>query len=645
VWPSFIHDLFTQHIWDNVGLQRLARFTGLFLAFAVPILLMVPWSFTGFVIAAVVIATMISVGPLPVIAVALFLLSSYTLGARVVKESPLLATLTGVGVYSFLMTVMSFFPVNYQAVWAAILFAPILFDGKKLLTEPRPRGSGLIELRPWSERCAAAFLAFVLLMHWLVVLGPEKSADGLGMHLAVAANVAHRHLYTLQPATHVWSVMPKGADFVYSIAYILGGEFAARLLNLAMLVLLVALLYRALRNTCSRAVGLFLAGLFATTPLVQLVTGSLFVENMLAAMVFGTFLAIWEFGDTGRKRFLYTAALLAGAAVATKLWAAVFLAVGAPFVLWEVLRRKALAPAFLALLLALTVGLPPYAIAWWKTGNPIYPFKNEKIHSPLLDPAVIFQDNEFRQPLTWRAPLDLAFHTHLYYEGQNGTLGFQYLLFLPLGLVACLTKSRRVIGSFAIAVGGSMLVLGSEPNVRYLYTALPFLFIPFGALLNKPRPTLIALAAVCGALNLYFLPGSSWYHKDFHVRSPFSAAARERYMRDNIPIRSAIEQFNRQHPGANLFEANDEDLADPLGDVYAGGWHQYNNLVRLRQAKSLPALAALFQEWNVQYISSRKNDPNDPRDPPLMSDFLDRCTALEFQVDQIRVSRVDGCGN
>ena len=37
--------------------------------------------------------------------------------------------------------------------------------------------------------------------------------------------------------------MPKGADFAYSVAYLIGGEFGARLWNLAMLLLLQGLLY------------------------------------------------------------------------------------------------------------------------------------------------------------------------------------------------------------------------------------------------------------------------------------------------------------------------------------------------------------------------------------------------------------------
>jgi len=641
-----LQNLFAQHIWDTVGLQRLARFTGLLLAVAVPLLLMVPWAFAGLVFLFVALASAISVGPLPVIAVALFLVSSCTVGSRLAGESHLLSTLTGIGIYVFLMTVLSHFPVNYPAVWASILLAPILLDWRSVRRRARS-WIALVqsaELRCWRERCAAAFLAFVLLMHWLVVLGPEKSADGLAMHLAIATNIAHRHAFTFEPAVYVWAAMPKGADFAYSIVYQIGGECGARLLNFAMLLLLLALLYRALRST-----SIFLPALFATTPLVQLVTGSLFVEDTMATMVLGTVSAIWAFGETRRTGFLYAAAILGGTALSVKLGALSFLLFALPFLIWEIAKlRPPVAACALALFLFLIAGLPPYAVAWWKTGNPIFPFRNEKIHSPLLDPTVIFQDNEFRQPLAWTNPFDLTFRTHRFYEGQNGTLGFQYLLFLPLGFLAVfLTKSRRAVSAIVIATGAAILILRSEPNARYLYAAMPLLFVPFGELLSSPktdralRGILLALAGVCAALNLYFLPGSGWYHKDFHMRSPFSQAARERYLREYIPIRPAIAQFNRAHPGASIFLANDEDVADPLGDVYQAGWHQYNHLMQLRKARTLPEMTTQFEEWGVYYFAWRKTDPGEQRDPPLLDHFLENCTVLEYQVDQIRLSRLD----
>ena len=132
------------------------------------------------------------------------------------------------------------------------------------------------------------------------MLKPEASADGLSMHLAIPANIAANHAMTFDPGRYVWAVMPMGADFTYSIVYLLGGEMASRLLNFTILLVLLGLLYAALRRWVSPGLAWLLVTLFATTPMVQLVTGSLFVENLLAAMIFGAMMAIWSFGESGR---------------------------------------------------------------------------------------------------------------------------------------------------------------------------------------------------------------------------------------------------------------------------------------------------------------------------------------------------------
>src|ERR1019366_8588941 len=112
----------------------------------------------------------------------------------------------------------------------------------------------------------------------------------------------------------------------------LGGEMAARLLNFALLLVLLGLLHAAVRRSVSPGVGWLLLALFATTPLVQLVTGSLFVENLLAAFLLGMMTALWRFSESGERRFLYLAAALGGTAVASKF--------GAMAVLVPVLRSE-----------------------------------------------------------------------------------------------------------------------------------------------------------------------------------------------------------------------------------------------------------------------------------------------------------------
>ena len=109
-----------------------------------------------------------------------------------------------------------------------------------------------------------------------------------------------------------------GGDWAYSIVYLLGGEYAARMLNFAMLLIAEACCTRRVRRWVSPAAAFLLAASFAATPLVQLVTGSLFVENFLTAVVLAMVTVVWLFAEAGERRWLFAAALLAGTAVTTK---------------------------------------------------------------------------------------------------------------------------------------------------------------------------------------------------------------------------------------------------------------------------------------------------------------------------------------
>ena len=220
------------------------------------------------------------------------------------------------------------------------------------------------------------------------MLKPEASADGLAMHLAIPANIAANHMLTFDPARYLWAVMPMGADFTYAIVYLLGGEMAARLLNFAILLVLLGLLHAAVRRWVSPGVAWLLVTLFATTPMVQLVTGSLFVENLLAAFLLGMMTALWRFGESGERRSLYLAAAFGGTAMAIKFGAIVILAPALACAAVEVWRRRKQTGVRWALAagLLLLAAAPPYAIAWIKTGNPVFPFANDRFHSRQLDP-------------------------------------------------------------------------------------------------------------------------------------------------------------------------------------------------------------------------------------------------------------------
>ena len=146
-------------------------------------------------------------------------------------------------------------------------------------------------------------------------------------------------------------------------------------------------------------------------------------------------------------------------------------------------------------------------------------------------------DERFKRPLTWNTPYDLTFRTNLTYEGQNGSFGFQYLVFAPLGLAALLVAPRRrdVLSAVAVALGAAAIIMRTQPNARYLYSALPLLSVPFAALLAWSASTrwlyrgLLAFVVACVAMNMRFMPSASYYHRDFCLRLPFSRAERDRF--------------------------------------------------------------------------------------------------------------------
>ncbi len=636
------HPLFAQQIWVSAGLKHLARYSGWFLAVAAPLLLMVPWLFAPLICASVVCLSAAAAGPMAVFAVSFVLLSAHALGRRLLGTSGACATLLGLSVYLLIMNLTARAPVNCWWTWGIVLALPIAADwrGAWRTVVSLADWVGSAELRSGSLRLGIAALIFTLGAHWLVVLKPEKSADGLAMHLAIPANIAAHQAMTFDPARFVWAVMPMNADWAYSIVYLFGGEYAARLLNFAFLLIALALLESMLRPLLSPAVRALFLVLFATTPLVQLVTGSLFVENLLTALVLGTMAAIWRFSDTGESRHFLAAMALGGTALATKFGAISFLMIAVPFALYELWRRrgKRLGLAFAGAGLLAICALPPYTVAWEKTGNPLFPFLNEKIHSPLIDPGAQFRDNEFRMPLTWRTPYDLTFETHRYYEAQDGAFGFQYLLLGPLALLAA---GRCARSAAAAGLAAAVLTLRAEPNARFLYYALPLVMVGAATAISRmprlPRAALLTCLAACAALNFWFLPASGWYHKDFYVQSPFRRDAGARYIRRELPFREAARHFEQTHPGAAVFQAGDIDLADVTGEVYEDHWHQYNTLMALRRAESPESVAQLFRSWGVRYVIAPKLATGEPLDPPVLGRFVEACSVTEYSFRNLEV--------
>ncbi len=651
--------------WTKIGRTRLIHYIFYFVAASSVVLLTVPWAYPAIVAGLILIATMIALGPLATLAALFFLLSSYALGSRLLAprddapaEDHVCAALLGMAVYIFLMTLLARLPVNYPAAYAIALAIPLLFNlrmvGRRITAWTRALAAK--RKRSWRQSSAFALLVFVIGIHWIVVPQPECGADALAMHLAIPVNVSLHHVMTYRPDRMLWSVMPMGVDWCYTIVYLLGGEYAARLLNFAILLLLLALLYRLARRWLSPALAYIVIALFASTSMVQLVTGSLMVENLLAAMILAAVGALTRLNDTGRRRWLYAMPVFAGTALAIKLGGLPFAIALLPFACievnrqWRRLGRRPALAALLAVILFLSAAAPTYAIAWRMTGNPIFPFLNDKLPSPILDRSANITDYRYVQKPTWHSPFDLTFHTNRYFEGRAGSLGFQYLLLVPLGLLAAAFIKRPPAGVVAIvSLAAAAAVAKLLPNARYFYPALPLLLLPLAALLGWLAPSalrraLVTLAVLCVLLNTWFLAASNYSHGDFYERSPLSAAMRAAYLHKHAPVREIGQYMNRQHPGAPVFIADGSDIAAFNAEAVTNGWHQYHAYTRLAKTHTADEAYRLLHDWNIRYVVAPKPAYDVEVHPAAIQSLLDACTTPEYQSTGFYLARIEpGC--
>jgi len=578
--------LFSQTIWNPVGLRRFQLYAEIFWAIAGAMIWWRP-AWLGPLIGSIVVAyTAWYWGIGAPVAVIYFLGSSWLLGRRLARQAnSATALLLGLAVWIFLISLAVHFPINTRAVYAIALAVPFVFGWRELAAAARawrwPKATRL-------EALAQAALLFVLAAQWLVALMPEVSSDGLGMHLNAPMTIARDGLWKFDYQHFVWALMPMGADWAYAVAYILGGQLggegAAKMLDFALLVVVTLMIRDVARRWVPDTKATLTAALFASTPLVQLVTGSLFVENVWAAMILGGVLMLIE----GQ---LVWAGVLLGTGLAVKLGTIAYIATAVLLGTVVAIRQKKAPQAALALVLLVVFAAPTYVTAWRKTGNPVYPFLNHIFRAPSFDTTAPFEDDRYRAPLSWRTLYDITFRTDKYYEAQKGGMGFQYfLLLIPAAFVASRRESRLLL---AIGAAAAILTLRSEPNVRYLYPAFPLFSIGLAE-----TPIGWGMVGVT-ALNVWFLPASNFYDKDFAV---FRRDRRDAYVKSAAPQRELTEYLNRSAPGEPAAYFDGDLTAGLLGLAYSDTWHSYAYWWDLRKSENAEQLMAAFQRRHIRYV-------------------------------------------
>lgn len=607
--------LLKQPIWTDLGRERLLVYVGGFAAWTLLLRFFPPEVFVRATASVGILYACFTVGPLPATALSLILFAAWVLGRWLLPvesgSDDLIAVVTGLAFIIFVLSLTVMVRVNNVWTYAAALLCLLALRWRTttacLLSLRRLKhlGTGIGPV----ERIFSEAIAMVLLAHLLLVLKPEASSDGLAMHLAIPAQVYNHGLWDFNFKHAVWSVMPMAGDWLYTAAYLLGGEFGARFMNYAALILTLSLLYSTARTFSNRTISLATVMLLLSSPLVQLVTGSLFVENIWTALVFAALGAVTRFHTTRERRYAFAAAALSGCAVSGKFGALSFVPALFTFLAWDLRRSRCLRLLIPIAAVFAVFAAPPYMTAWIKTGNPVFPFFNTFFRSPYFDATLPMVDMRFHDGLHLDTLWQITFRTSKFLESHDGAFGFQYFLLVPLAIIM-FGRRWPYTAVLALVAGSTAFVLLflAQSNVRYLYPVTAVISLAIAAAFERIRisvpllyPTALATSVFLTLLNFYFLAAPGWRHRDFYLR-PFDAGDRQRYLAESAPERYLIDEVNRMAPGEPVLFVQSTSHARLLGTAYTNSWHHMHFVEQLRSQSTALDSLRLFNAAGIRWF-------------------------------------------
>ena len=654
---AFRSGIFHQAIWDPIGKQRVLLYTALFATAAILIFVihraaLLPW-FGG----STLIYTVALTGAKTILALLFFTLACYGIGCIVFRvlrlgvtklRRPLLidvlACVVGAGLWGFVMSFLAFTSWNRQEIHALVLAVPAIAGGwfiwsRRGLAIRSPRICGHAIAEYW----AIALLLYVLGAQFLMSLKPEVSADGIAVQLVVPMHIASHHSWHFDVSQISWAVSPMTAEWCFTTLYLLGGEFAAKLLPFVFLSITCILIVLLCQRMVPRAAALLIAAVYAATPAVQLITGAMFVDTLWTGFLLAAVVVIVHWTESRDTAALTVAGVLLGSAMATKLVGLTFVVLCFAWVLVNSfgrksgIDRKSLAALLAAAVLCVIVAAPPYVTAWVKTGNPVFPYFNDVFRSPHYDTKSDWADPRWQTRLSWRAPFDVTFRSSTFLESQNGAVGLSWLFLIMLFAAAPRSMfTRPVIAALSIGVPFLLVTWTRASYIRYIVPAFPLLLFGFASYLRVLRTTQSNLyrtvvgATVAAILSgVFLLPSSGYWHKNFCLNPLDFDAEAEEYIAQNAPARLLVAYLNRMAPGQPAaFFSN--GIAGLRGRSYTSGAHTYEFFSQLAATTSAEAVKELMVKNGIRHFITPVPKCGEPNLPQL-TQFIEQYTEERFR--------------
>jgi hypothetical protein len=284
------------------------------------------------------------------------------------------------------------------------------------------------------------------------------------------------------------SILPQSA---YTAVYVLGGEYAIRLLHYGLFFVGFLLIEGYVRKTFNRAVAFYTTLTLILTPFLLMEFGVVYTDSFYffsAILFFIYFINIIHNLTLETLNYYF---ILCAFIMLTKLQGMFIIIPCSIILLVSIISQRefcAIAYALSGLFLFTLILTPILAHNYLVSGNPIFPWFNKVFQSPWFVSDMNFQ-GEWQKPLSWDSLYDITFYGASYIQNINYSLGVSYFIFLPFIFFIFKkqdndSKKSRFIILFTFVTSFLLCSFITGTNMRYWIAILPFGAILVGLIIE-----------------------------------------------------------------------------------------------------------------------------------------------------------------
>jgi len=280
-------------------------------------------------------------------------------------------------------------------------------------------------------------------------------------------------------------------------------------------------------------------------------------------------------------------------------------------------------PALPVLAACAFVALHSYAVAWSLTGNPLFPLYNAVFKSPFA-PATNFGDLRWVHGFSLKSYVRLFFQTSDFLESGNYVAGWQYLVLLPLAVLAMWRASVPAVLRLALLplFGFGLIMFSATQYWRYLFPVMPVAGLLFAVLFigknRKFQRVAQALALLIIGLNFAAFSQISWL-----TRAPagnaYAQAGKQEFMRTFAPAAMLTERINQLAPGSRVLYPSDTPYGAHLyGTPLFTNFYSPAREARFAALKDEQSMADFLTQEKVDFAILSMSDMRGADSPPAL---------------------------